>query len=257
MNRQEKINYYLNKTKRYVESLGHTVFVIMLQGSQNYHLDDENSDYDFKCFIIPTFDRLYNRKPISTKYDLEYGQVEVKDANRFIGLLESMNPSYVEILFTSHYLVNPKFESHYEMMRATRHSLVKERVHNLSRTLMGMANEKYKNLIKSTPATKAIIDEFGYNPKELHHIARLAMLSRTIDDEDGINFYPSNRELLMSYKREKRPLEEVERLCQEYIAEIEVYKKSKESIPVENRALNYYEDFIKSAVKKNLKEELS
>jgi predicted nucleotidyltransferase len=257
MNRQEKINYYLNKTKEYVESLGHTVFVIMLQGSQNYGLDDENSDYDFKCFIIPTFDRLYNRKPISTKYDLEYGQVEVKDAQRFIGLLESMNPSYVEILFTSHYLVNPKFESHYEMMRTIRNFLVEERIHNLSRTLTGMANDKYKNLTKSTPATKAIIEEFGYNPKELHHIARLAMLSRTIDNDYGIDFVPYDRELLMSYKREKRPLEEVERLCQEYIAELEVYKKSKESIPVENGVLNQYEKLIKSAVKKNLKEELS
>ncbi len=30
-----------------------------LIGSQNYNLDDQHSDFDYKCFVVPTYEDIY------------------------------------------------------------------------------------------------------------------------------------------------------------------------------------------------------
>ena len=214
MSRESLIFEKLDRTHRYVESLGYNVVATFLQGSQNYNLDDSSSDYDFKCFVAPSFDRLYNRKTVSKKYELGYGQVEVKDIQLLSELLAKMNLTYVELLHTNYFMFNPKFYKDMHNIRAYKHDLAKDRLFLLSKAILGMSNEKYKNLQRPTPSTEAIIEEFGYNPKELHHIARMMHMTREFNKNKKLAF-TFDDELtrnLIELKREKKDVYVVEAL---------------------------------------------
>ena len=69
-NKEEKIfndlNYKLEYMKENHPELN--IIAIFLQGSQNYGLDDENSDIDTKAFCIPSLTSLIEGKKWFLKY---------------------------------------------------------------------------------------------------------------------------------------------------------------------------------------------
>ena len=45
------------------------IVALVLQGSQNYGLDDAESDVDTKLLLVPTLDEIiFNKKPVSTTH---------------------------------------------------------------------------------------------------------------------------------------------------------------------------------------------
>lgn len=84
------------------------IIAIFLQGSQNYGLDDENSDIDTKAFCVPDLARLIEgKKIVSHIYVLpDNSHIEVKDIRLLPELLQKQNPSYLEIMNTQYYLLN-------------------------------------------------------------------------------------------------------------------------------------------------------
>ena len=87
MTDKEKKEHIKNRLKahyKYIESLGYEIVGVFLQGSQNYNLDIYESDYmsdvDTKCLVIPKLDNLIKGSAmVSTKYDFEGEQIDVKD----------------------------------------------------------------------------------------------------------------------------------------------------------------------------------
>ena len=79
MNKDERDNYIFDKIYEHFEeacSIGHEIFGVFLQGSQNYNLDIYNSEYksdvDTKAIILPSFDDFCCCKsPISTTHERE------------------------------------------------------------------------------------------------------------------------------------------------------------------------------------------
>lgn len=80
-----------------------------LIGSQNYQLDDEQSDIDTIVLVVPTLkDIALNNKPISKTYIQDNGEhTTLKDIRLFINGIKKGRLDCLEILYTQYYMINP------------------------------------------------------------------------------------------------------------------------------------------------------
>ena len=155
---------------------GHEIVGVFLQGSQNYQLDHEQSDIDTKAIIIPTFnDFLFGKKMKSSTIELPITKehVDYKDIRLMFQNFKKQNINFVEILFTKYYYINPKYRDLFQPMFDNRERIARYDVYKTLSTITGMAYEKRKALTHPYPAKKDIIEEFGMDGKQLHHIMRL------------------------------------------------------------------------------------
>ena len=88
---------------------------IFLYGSQNYGTDTETSDVDTKAIIVPSFKDLCLSPIVSKEIHLENGEhCEVKDIREFVKMLRKQNINFVEVLYTNHYWINPRYRDIWE-----------------------------------------------------------------------------------------------------------------------------------------------
>ena len=100
-----------NNVVKQIKKLYPKVCLIVLQGSQNYNLDDDQSDVDVKAFVVPTVeDLLYCRYVENATVATDGGLAEVKDIRRFPELLKKANPTYIELLFSKMVWTAPWFK---------------------------------------------------------------------------------------------------------------------------------------------------
>ena len=86
-----------------VKELGYSPLFIALKGSQNYEMDNENSDIDAICFVIPSIKDLFYKKEVSITHRCENDElIDIKDIRLLVDLLKKANPSYLEILFSKY-----------------------------------------------------------------------------------------------------------------------------------------------------------
>ena len=85
--------------------------------------------------------------------------------------------------------------------------------------MAGLAETKFKNLKHSSPAADPFIEKYGYVPKELHHLLRIAeFIERYIDGEEfGKCLIPNNRDYLIDIKKGLLPLSEAEKTAETHI----------------------------------------
>jgi len=89
-----------------------------LYGSQNYHLDDKQSDKDYKLFIAPEFIDLYNGKDKFGLPDSFTEHFSVMDIRKYDSLLRKGNVNAVEYLFSTELgIFDKKFEPYFELAR--------------------------------------------------------------------------------------------------------------------------------------------
>ena len=166
------------------------VILCALQGSQNYNLDDENSDFDFKIFVEPNFDDFYFGNKISKTYETNYGKAEVKDIRLLVDLIKKMNPTYLEILATKHYLVLDDFFKQYFKMKKDLQLIIEERKPIFYKALFGTMKQEAQNL---------------GNSKNVSHIFRLynlvSKMQNNIDFADALTNDGVNRQNLINIKR--------------------------------------------------------
>ena len=150
-------------------------FMIGLQGSQNYGLETENSDIDTKMLVLPTFsDFVKNNEPISTtKIMPNEEHCDVKDIRKYWELLRKQNINFVELIFTNYIIVHPEYEKFWKEIRDNREAIARYNPYRAVKSMKGMSLEKYNALTHRYPSKEAVIDKFGYDPKQLHHIVRL------------------------------------------------------------------------------------
>ena len=172
--RDKKIFKRLKSDFDYVSSLGYKVLGVMLQGSQNYNLDYDGSDIDTKAIVIPTFeDFVLNRKPASTTLILPSNEhVDVKDIRLMHECFRKQNINFVEILFTKYKYMNTEYESLYQPMFDNNEKIAHYNNYAAVNCIAGMVYEKHKAMEHPYPTLKDKIEKFGYDCKQLHHIAR-------------------------------------------------------------------------------------
>ena len=159
---------------------------VFYQGSANYGLDYEKSDVDTKCILVPTFEDIaFNRKPISTTYIRKNEEhIDLKDIRLYINCFEKQNLNFLEILFTPYKIVNPQYAEFWQKLVDAREDIAHYDIHRAIKSMKGIAMEKYHAMEHKYPSKVDIIEKYGYDSKQLHHLLRVEeYLSRYIAGE--------------------------------------------------------------------------
>lgn len=149
---------------------------IFLQGSQNYGMDYSDSDIDSKLIVLPTLkDIALNKKPVSTTHidPATEEHIDFKDIRLMFQTFKKQNLNFVEILFTKYCILNPMYEKLWKEFISYNDTIVQANPVATLKTMKGIALEKYHAMEHRYPSKIAVIDHFGYDPKQLHHLCRV------------------------------------------------------------------------------------
>ena len=267
MNRK---NYIMNNLKdkyNYLLKNNYKVIALFLQGSQNYNLDiydnEYKSDIDVKAIVLPTIqDIILNRTPISTTIVLDNNEhIEVKDIRIMKDMFIKQNISYIELLYTNYYVINPKYFDYINELLNMWDKIANINRNQFLRCIKGMSMEKKKALEHPYPSLIDKIEKYGYDPKQLHHIVRLNEFARRllIDKESLDKCYISkNHDSLISLKKGLCSLDEARELANsydldtKYICDSYMYLEDK----VNHNYINLLNDWVTKVLKYSLKKEL-
>lgn len=157
------------------------IVALVLQGSQNYGLDDAESDVDTKLLLVPTLDEVvFNKKPVSTTHVRDNDEhIDAKDIRLYWQCFRKGNPNFVEVLFTDYYIVNSMYFDLWEEMRSKRELVARVNPLVAAKAMMGMVQEKFHAMEHRYPSRAEIVDKFGYDPKQLQHLIRMSWFLET------------------------------------------------------------------------------
>lgn len=193
--RREQIYIRLREYKKILEEKGFNVIYIGLYGSQNYNVDDEQSDIDCKAIILPSLHDIIFRKVTSTTIELETGAIDVKDIITFYNVIRKGNFSYIEAIDTT-YSIGDKYIK--ELFRQIRPSL---------KSMLGAMYEKRKALTHEYPSKEFEFQKWGFDPKQYHHIIRLfdilSYINVTGKQISYLEYQGSARKFMINEKRNK------------------------------------------------------
>ena len=195
---KENIFKELANRKRILEEKGYNVLYIGLYGSQNYNLNDEESDIDVKAIILPTLHDIIFRKITSTTIECESGNIDVKDLLTFYEVIKKGNFSYIESIETEYSIGDKYIKELFSQIKV-----------NL-KSVLGAMYEKRKALTHEYPSKAEEFIRWGYDPKQHHHILRLYDLLVYInligENTSYLTYDDDNdrRTELINYKRNKK-----------------------------------------------------
>lgn len=203
MTEKEYIFQILSHYKRSIEEKGHKVYAIMLKGSQNYNLHDEHSDIDANAILIPQLHQI-NKTRLAEKYTFETGEVMCHDVYSFAEIVAKGNPQWIEVCHTEYKIGGDiSFLQHHQINPSS---------------LKGMAYEKVKAFDKPYPSKEEVIKDYGYDPKQLHHIIRLYDLLK--HNTPIYKYEGESRDFMMSIKRSGMPVDAANQIKDEYMQKI-------------------------------------
>lgn len=205
----------------YAVAQGYEVVCCMLQGSQNYKLDvytDEyKSDIDTKAIVLPKFDDFCRMKePVSTTLILPNNEhCDVKDIRVMFKTFEKQNINFLEILFTEHFIVNPKYKDLVKDMFLMADEVASINWNQALNCISGMSKEKLNAMEHPYPTIIDKIEKYGYDPKQLHHIIRMNdFIKKFVSGESYRDcLIPDEIEYLKNIKTTPIPLEEARKLA--------------------------------------------
>lgn len=258
----------VEKHYKYLESLGLNVVAVFAQGSMNYGLyiqdDDYKSDVDTKAIVLPTLDDLISgNKMISTKYDYEGEQIDVKDIRVMMDMWTKSNPAYLEILFTKYIILNYKFADYVKQILEMGDDIVKMNFPQLAKCMSGMSKEKVIAMEHPYPSQLKDLEKFGYCPKQIHHIIRLNQLIKDVyqnnisfGDALLLNRLPEFSSYLINVKKGKLSLEQARLLAKEKDEETKKIKdeilETYNSFEFQSETYHKLKNIINSLVKYNI-----
>jgi hypothetical protein len=191
----------------------YTVFATMLYGSQNYGLHTVDSDVDSKVIILPPFgDFALRQKWFSEEVNLVSGLSAVKDVRAMFENFLKFNINFLECLFAEAVVINPDYAAYWKELQHRRDFLANAHPRKLLHAAAGMAKQKYAALEKPYPSKTDVIRDYGYDPKQLHHLCRLRFFMlrflRSRDFASSLKPNEQEHRWLMQVKTEPMPLEE-------------------------------------------------
>ena len=198
---------------------------IFLQGSQNYNLDTPISDVDTKLIVTPSFkDIALARKPISTTHVRANDEhTDWKDIRLYMETFRKQNLNFLEILFTKYYIINHRYEKEWERLVQQREAIAHMNPYRAVKSMKGIAMEKYHAMEHPYPSKLAVLEKYGYDPKQLHHLLRVEeYIGRyIIGDESYESCLISNKpEYLIDVKLGKYNLETARTVANTALANI-------------------------------------
>ena len=185
----------LNHYKKILELQGYTVLYVALYGSQNYNVDDGQSDIDAKAIVLPTLSQIIHRQPVSAVIETEFGAIDYKDIITFNDVVRKGNFSYIEAVQSQYRIGDIE----------TIDRLFGNIPVNLKSIIGGML-EKRKALTHEYPSKTKEFEQFNCDPKQFHHIIRLShILLSNLENKTNNSYliYDKNsREFMIKIKRQ-------------------------------------------------------
>ena len=180
----DRVHDHFNESLNYFKP--NNIVFLGLQGSQNYGLDTEFSDVDTKLIVTPSLhDIIMNKQAVSTTHVRENNEhIDFKDIRLMFGTFRKQNLNFLEILFTPYFVINGMYERAWNELVDHREEVAHYNIYSAVKAMKGVALEKYHAMEHRYPAKIDIIDKFGYDPKQLHHLLRVEdYLQRYINGE--------------------------------------------------------------------------
>ena len=239
---------------------------LFCQGSTNYGLDIETSDIDTKCIVVPSFkDIALMRKPVSTTNILPNNEhCDGKDIRLYMETFRKQNLNFLEILFTPYFVINDLYFTEWMRLVEAREEIAHMNPYRAVKSMQGIAKEKYHAMEHRYPAKAAIIDKYGYDPKQVSHLVRVRdYLDRYIAGEDYEKCLKPSKEffdLILDLKLCKYGLEDARKIAKEHLDHIDLvskdlYKRTEEKVDASIRELlnDVSYQIMKLSIEKELK----
>ena len=139
----------------FIKACGHEVVMTVLIGSQNYLLDNDNSDIDTFTFILPGAEDLaFAREPLSGEIEAEDGKCMYKDIRLALNLLKKTSPNSVECFTGQYRYYEPKYTSILEKYLDNEYTINKMIHCNYEHMLYAMAGMAHQLIKRNMPAGK-------------------------------------------------------------------------------------------------------
>ncbi len=187
---QDKLWKILAEVETYLIGDIERICYIGLYGSQNYKLDNQNSDIDCQCLIFPSIDDIvFHKNTTSTTISTKYGECVIKDIRLAINELCKSSPNILEVFGTNYSIVNRDYQTiitsicnnidtyahlnEYKYLKGLEglwHKYCKE-------TLEKQSNKSYANAFRIGEMINTIIDNTSWSypqiltPKELKYLS--------------------------------------------------------------------------------------
>lgn len=223
-------NWIMSQIKRhYKEALKfydkQNIIGIFCQGSQNYGLDTEDSDIDTKCILTPAFrDICLDKKPISTTHILSNNEhLDAKDIRSYIICFRKQNLNFLEILFTPYYIINPLYKKEWDKLVEHREDIARMNPKRAIQSMKGIALEKYFAMEHRYPSKIEVIDKYGYDPKQLHHLGRVREWMKRYQEGEPYEACLHSKDplFLLDMKMGKYTLDEARVMADKFKSEVE------------------------------------
>lgn len=169
----ERLQEHYNEALEYFPE--DRIVCLIYQGSGNYGLDVESSDVDTKLIVTPTFEDIaMNKKPVSTTHVRENDEhIDFKDIRLYIQTFRKQNLNFLEILFTPYKIVNPLYEEQWNRLVEANEDIAHYNPFRAIKSMKGIAMEKWHAMEHRYPSKAEIIDKYGFDCKQLHHLLRV------------------------------------------------------------------------------------
>lgn len=148
--------------------------MIAVNGSYNYNMDTPQSDIDSKLLVIPSLEQLVSGKSLNYLHCMsDNGEhVEVKDIRHYFATMLKQNINFVETLYAQVWIINPVYMRLFHYLFEMRDVISGCNPIATIHCIQGTAYQKYKQMLQSSPARAADIENYGFDRKSLHHLVR-------------------------------------------------------------------------------------
>lgn len=171
------------------------------------------------------------------------------------------NLNFLEILFTDFKYVNEEYAPYWNVLVENREKIARYNLYQAVKSMKGIALEKYHAMEHPYPSKLAILEQYGYDPKQLHHLLRVEeYIGRYIAGEPYEDcLRPCRPEYLLEVKRGCYDLETARVVGKTAISNIErvadafTEKVENKGDPIVDELLDSVQyDIMKDAIRKEI-----
>ena len=174
--RTEKLMLAVQNHHNFIISQGFNAVMTVLIGSQNYELDNENSDIDTFTFIFPSMEELATAaEPQAGEFEVEDGKCVYKDIRIGLNLLKRTSPNSLECFVGKYRVFSEEYRDIFEdylnddmKMNAMTHCNYDHMLyaaagmaHQLTKRSMP-AGKRYSHALRLCSMVDTFIDSFDY-----------------------------------------------------------------------------------------------
>lgn len=135
---------------------------ITLYGSQNYNIDTDTSDYDFKAIYVPSVEDALLKNPVSIELvNSKREHCEVKDIRLMCDMYKKQNINFLETLFTGYYRDNPIYRNSIDYLYTYRNRIARYNELKCLKSIAGQSLHTIKEL-------ENILEKTDISEEELH-----------------------------------------------------------------------------------------